>query len=967
MASPTQFRHYLIAQDAEGNNIEIVRAPEQVCVLAFDSQRLAFVHCHVLLETLKNRRQFDDHGHKLSDVGHPLLARVLEFGEDEGSAYYITENVDGELLSAYFDQHDELPVWLAMQITGLTLQAVRALVSIGDFLPSDPINSLRLVQTGANSLQVKLSDFRMVEESGSRSAKARIAKDAFSKQSHFLESYLAERLQSTSGMDAPKLTTSDFREIIQSVLGACAPGMEEQIDTFIGRLITILPPLPSGELAATYKPKPLLAPLLASFQEIARSVVQNVRIQSQKLDAGHPYSMRGLHLKTGQHVLVEQVVPRRMAGSTPHEVLQHVKNLPKTGKFPNLVPVVLADKTEEIECMAETAVEGVPLNAVLESRQTLDVQEAYLVLAGVDAALSQLERANLTTPRLRLEDIFLFTGFSKQSPQDSTLLSQKLNEWPGFSIVVRPHPCLHAMTGRGTDPAMLLPLHMKTKGDAESLWNGAWMAALGCFLAGMPSGVAAKHQTGVPETDTVYRLLDDEISKARKGNPSSRASFLARFARVMQQFDLAQFTRSGGFWTELSGSATAQGHAAEVSRAATATPLPSSDSKKAPRIPLPTAKAAAAAAAGVHQHDEPDDDEPGIGFAEALISQQRSEKSRPPTRQEMEESSWMTLHEKRPFWVSFAMLFFGSLLAGMALAHLSGRAFWQEGLVLPPPRVVPVAPKPPEITLPDPKPVTPKPEATKVKAPASAASPTPPKAIPIPEPGPDGTLDTLSSRLQAVRKSGEKLTPSLRMEAEMAAKSGNTEAMIAMGRALLRGDNTAVDEPAAFSWFSKAAAAGAPAAAMPLAECYIQGWGTEQDYPRAITILTKASTAGDAAAKDLLGVCYARGLGVVRDDAKAFSLCEEAYQGGVVSACGSLGSMYLRGQGVPADAAKAVQLYAEGASRGHADSMWSYAQCLENGTGTTASRVEAMQWYQQAARLGNAEAISWCRQKNVAY
>src|SRR4051812_43525826 len=113
MSSFTQFRHYLISQDAAGANIEMARTGEQVGVLAFDSQRLQFVHCHVLLERLRDRRAFEARTRMLSDSGHPLVARVLESGEDDGSGYYITENVDGETLPSLLSRHETLPVWLA--------------------------------------------------------------------------------------------------------------------------------------------------------------------------------------------------------------------------------------------------------------------------------------------------------------------------------------------------------------------------------------------------------------------------------------------------------------------------------------------------------------------------------------------------------------------------------------------------------------------------------------------------------------------------------------------------------------------------------------------------------------------------------------------------------------------------------------------------------------------------------------
>jgi hypothetical protein len=78
MSTPTQFRHYLISQDAAGANIELIRSGEQVCVLAFDAKRLCFVQCHVLLEPLgRNRAAFEERGRILAETGHPLAARVL--------------------------------------------------------------------------------------------------------------------------------------------------------------------------------------------------------------------------------------------------------------------------------------------------------------------------------------------------------------------------------------------------------------------------------------------------------------------------------------------------------------------------------------------------------------------------------------------------------------------------------------------------------------------------------------------------------------------------------------------------------------------------------------------------------------------------------------------------------------------------------------------------------------------------
>jgi TPR repeat protein len=994
MAGPTQFRQYLIAQDAEGNNVEVVRTAEQVGVLAFDTRRLSFVHCHVLLEPLSSRRSFDERARRFKASGHPRLARLIESGEDEGSAFYITANVDGESLRGYLSRFEQIPVWLAMRLTALSLEAVRALLDVGDFLPLQLMDVLRVVQTGPCEFQVMVADYRLSDPAGAKSAKARLAKSSFDKQEQFLGIFFLERLQTGASMQEATLSATDFSELLGNLLSSCGQGVDEGIAGVLKSLAKSTPAPPPGELAAQFKPRPLLAPLLMGFSEVARSVASHVRIQSQKLDPAQPYAMRGTLTKTGQNVLVEQVPPARMCGNGATLALRQVLQLPRIGKFPNLVPVNFVEEHEDLLCMAETAVEGIALSELLAARGTLDPHEAYLVMAGMDAALAQLEKTTLETRRLRLEDIFLFTGFSRGPASETGLLSQRLNEWPGFSVVLRAHPCLASMSGRGTDPAILLPADAKARGDAESVFNGAWMAALGCFLSGMPSGDATRHASGVEEVDATFRMFEEELIRGRKGAPSNRSTFLASFARIMQHHDIAQPEKGGGFWAELSGAGAAQGRAAEIARAIAAPPQEKGVvivSKIAASVPKPMPAA----------------EKPVIGFAEALIQQRqlaheteypehglKSIRSGLHGEPDPMESSWRPMHQAMPLWMRGLIFAGGSLVLGAALAHLSGRAIWQAprttsilksgtatpGMVAPPSAAklpgVPSSPKAPSTA----------PTAQAPQASGPKLAPPPPIALSAVDLEPragtrnaalvtssSGTAATDSSepeliaKLVELRKTGARLPADQRAAVEKLARSGNTEAMLALGRMHLRGETGAMDERAAFTWFDKAMNAGDPNATVPLADCYLQGLGTARDLPLGIDLLKKAVSGGDASAKELLGGCYAKGFGVDRDDAQAFALCSEAYSAGSVAACTTLGTLYLRGQGVTRDEAKAVQLFSEGARRGHANSMWSLAQSLEYGTGTPADRSLATQWYQQSARLGNVAAAMWCREKGVAY
>ncbi len=910
MSSPSQFKHYLICQDEAGKNIEIVRSDQQVVVLAFDSQRLLFVHCHVLMEPLADRGEFENRARVLQKEGHPLLARVLDFGEDEGSPYYITANMDGETLREMLARHEEIPVWLAMQLTALAVGAVRALHEKGDYLSRQPLDVLRVVQTGLKHLQLGVAEYRFINDGTVKKKPRRKQALTFARQAQTLMTTFADRIRNSGGEEAV-LQMSNFSELLHALLVSITPSLGAALDDLQSTLSSLQTVYPPGDLAATYKPKSLIVPLLASFQEVARCVAQNVRMQSQRLDPSQPYALRGTLMKTGQDIFVEQVPPFRLGGAASSGALQQVVHSPKSGRLPNLMPVVFVEENDGVECVAETVVEGLTLRELLDERGALDVEEIYLVLAGMDTALGQFEKAGRLSRRLRLEDIYLFTGFGQENPRDAGLLGRKLNEWPGFSIVLRGHPCLHSMVGRGTDPTLLLPLEPVNLSGVESLWNGGWMAALATCLLG--SGDMDKTSDA---NESVAQLLNDELALARRGSPSSRAGFLGRFAHALRDVDTEEIS-GGGLWTEVGGTSIA--------------PSPVTEAPREEVADFPVLMAST------------EELEPAIGFAEVLMQPFADDQMGEP-----DESSWTEFRNQRPFWIKALILIIMAAIAAAGLAHWQGRAWWQQRESAPKNNIHPGS---------DPL------EMPRGEALEKSVTPLlpPPAEPPVP------VIDKLTSRLRELRQSGGKLPDELRAPTEKAAQSGNTEAMIMLGTGLLRADFGDVDEHAAFGWFDKAVMAGDKSAMMPLASCYLQGWGTKPDLAQAVNLLNQALGNGEKAAGDLLGVCYLGGLGVTRDEAKAFQLFTDARQSGVASACGNLGNMYLKGQSVPADATRAVALFAEGARKGHAESMLFYAKCLEKGTGTRVDAEQAAIWYQKAASAGNAEAAGWCRVEAIAF
>lgn len=758
MSEPSQFRHYQIIQDADGNNVELVRDAGQVAVLAFDMQRLEYVHCHVLLEPLANRASFEDACKALQNRGHPALARMIEFGEDEGNPFYITSNIDGELLRPYLTRLQEIPGWLALMIACRALEAAVAVCERGEYLGESPLDSFRIVQTTPQSVQVLAADFRVLENTAK---KKQALKSSFEKQAKFLRSFLTEQGGSGPTLPDQSLAAADFSELLGACLASAGVGVIAAMRELRTMLQKLAPEHLSGEIPTAQKPRALLAPLLASYQEVARGLVNLVRIQSQRLDMANPYSMRGTLTKTGRAVLIEQVPPPRIASPRIREVDDTALKVTQQRENSGLVTLALVNEAEEVTCLAEEIVEGISLADLMRERRWIDVQEAYLVLAGLDSALGQLEQSELPVGKLRLEDIFLLTGFAREDPRSTKLLVSRLNEWPAFNVIVRAHPTLAAMSGRGTDPAVLLP---PARSAPKTAWHAGWLAALGKFLLGLesPVGVVADPQGSARERETVARLLDDEIAKVADSKPAQRGDFLGRYARIIQHYDLvkpaAELSKATGPEPAANAGLKPSQKTIPVSKTAAKRELSAPLASQMPVTPL-TSGGAARAGSGEDTH---------IGFAELLFRNAGGEATPPdaPDWARAAASAPPTLpahfipRDDVPMWLKAAVFLGGSMVLGALFAHFSGDALWQKkrasavealrqpaaGVLVPPAPQLPGATPTPAQAL-APVPVMPAAEAPVPKAipvidPSSAvmtqrvvpvAEPPVPKAIPITE------------------------------------------------------------------------------------------------------------------------------------------------------------------------------------------------------------------------------------------
>jgi hypothetical protein len=214
------------------------------------------------------------------------------------------------------------------------------------------------------------------------------------------------------------------------------------------------------------------------------------------------------------------------------------------------------------------------------------------------------------------------------------------------------------------------------------------MASVGKFLLGYQSSSLAVTDKALPrDLEAVERLFDDELEKARDGSSySTRNDFLARFARVIQHYDLVQPTPVSPPPPQ---EAPAKGRskvavAAAQSKSGTLQPI----GKKQDLKPEPARAPITALTQGVAATEE----KPTIGFAELLFQAGGGGNTETPFSplgaawgkgaseafSSGEVGGWGTDQpDNSPFWLKATVFLAGSLLGGFLLAQFSGHALWQ--------------------------------------------------------------------------------------------------------------------------------------------------------------------------------------------------------------------------------------------------------------------------------------------------
>lgn len=192
---------------------------------------------------------------------------------------------------------------------------------------------------------------------------------------------------------------------------------------------------------------------------------------------------------------------------------------------------------------------------------------------------------------------------------------------------------------------------------------------------------------------------------------------------------------------------------------------------------------------------------------------------------------------------------------------------------------------------------------------------------------------------------------------ESAANRGNPLAMNEIGYLYGNGKGVERDEVKAAGWYQKAADTGLMASKVMLGYAYFKGVGVPLDHARTAALLEPAAAAGSAWAQRMLGALYIDGDGVAKDPGKGVELLERAAVTDV-QARFVLGIQMLGGRTVPADHAKGLAYLSEAAEQGHVMSLQQLGVTYRDGKYAPRDADKAIKYFERAAELGDRKSYA---------
>ncbi|MFT5465154.1 MAG: hypothetical protein ACI8UO_000241 [Verrucomicrobiales bacterium] len=446
-----QIRYHL-SRNPDGSLLELERTECSCGYLGFDTLEKRFVAFYLVnAEEGPSRKATISLGERVyiaSEIGHPCVFALTDYGDYDGQFFYTTELIDGERIEPYIERVGGLPMTVAID---LALQLVRLLRYLGDYprvLGSINISDVYVSYTPGQSLRIRLGGLGLNKPEVPRT-EVQICELWIPDAARVLWKLITASLHGKDGRTLPEQEVQAFLEPFQAFIELLISRrirhtpddfyhLEREFTRYAYEYLNVFQKFllaSSPQESAALRPQSFLADLLLKELFMTSWDDHDYIFDSLLISHCSNFAVAAHDTKKKREIQFQVLPPDRLKGSGGLESLHRKMGHPYLMEHPNFVRTFFLRQQDDFLVVAEERVHGFSLAHLIERRGALLSNEALEIMRKLHWILRQVEGIGATAEALRPWNVYFHFPPEIDSQTMAGLLSgTRIRLWPEFEI-----------------------------------------------------------------------------------------------------------------------------------------------------------------------------------------------------------------------------------------------------------------------------------------------------------------------------------------------------------------------------------------------------------------------------------------------------------------------------------------------------------------------------------------------------
>ena len=268
----------------------------------------------------------------------------------------------------------------------------------------------------------------------------------------------------------------------------------------------------------------------------------------------YPFTLQAMDPRTERPVTVHLLPPKRVVQSEHYDAVPLQMWRFNADKHPNILRSLSVWESPDLTFLTEERTIGLPLSRLTAERVYFNPPEVLLIMRPVKKGIEQALECGVEKMDIHPSNIMLRLGGSPQAREMEKLLHKRLDAWPKFHVMLRPHMTMRSLyepllLDRATDDSSRDQFF-----DAKDFRNRSYVALATYLLSGEKAV-----QGGVSLPDSVSHELAAYVGKSlelsrQPGKAPSINEFLEALEKLTSVPEVEQ-EGGGGFFLPISRAA----------------------------------------------------------------------------------------------------------------------------------------------------------------------------------------------------------------------------------------------------------------------------------------------------------------------------------------------------------------------------------------------------------------------------